>query len=53
MTARAGWFAGEPLHGERRGLCRGGEIGLPATLNVRPFLLPMALCTDSQVRDGA
>jgi Ca2+-transporting ATPase len=69
MTARAGWFAGNrftvsgegyspqgaisplPQAGYRRvgALSEGpGERG-----KLHPFLLPMALCTDSQVRDGA
>jgi P-type Ca2+ transporter type 2C len=52
MTARAGWFAGEAFQISGEGYAAAGEIGLPATLNVRPYLLPMALCTDSQVRQA-
>jgi Ca2+-transporting ATPase len=52
MTARAGWFAGASFQISGEGYAAAGEIGLPATLDVRPYLLPMALCTDSQVRQA-
>lgn len=54
MTARAGWFAGQRFsvsgegyqaHGEIKGIA-GGQAAL------HPLLLPMALCNESQVRDG-
>jgi Ca2+-transporting ATPase len=53
MTARAGWFAGGRLHGERRGLsagrckpCRCQRSGSARTA------VAHGLCTDSRVRDG-
>jgi Ca2+-transporting ATPase len=52
MTARAGWFAGASFRISGEGYAAAGEIDLPATLDVRPYLLPMALCTDSQVRQA-
>lgn len=52
MTARAGWFADESFRISGEGYAAAGEIGLPATLDARPYLLPMALCTDSQVRQA-
>ncbi len=56
MTARAGWFADASFQISGEGYAATGEIGLPATLdvrpNLRPYLLPMALCTDSQVRQA-
>jgi len=52
MTARAGWFAGASFQISGEGYAAVGDIDLPATLDVRPYLLPMALCTDSQVRQA-
>ena len=54
MTARAGWFAGRRFTVSGEGYLPAGEIqfGAPAQ-DMRPLLLPMALCTDSRVRDGA
>jgi Ca2+-transporting ATPase len=52
MTARAGWFAGASFQVSGEGYAAAGEIDLPATLDTRPYLLPMALCTDSQVRQS-
>jgi Ca2+-transporting ATPase len=52
MTARAGWFAGASFQISGEGYAAAGEIALPATLDTRPYLLPMALCTDSQVRQA-
>ena len=54
MTARAGWFAGSRFTVSGEGYQPSGEIGGDAAaFNLRPLLLPMALCTDSRVRDGA
>ncbi len=54
MTARAGWFAGSRFTVGGEGYLATGEIHseIP-TADLRTLLLPMALCTDSQVRDGA
>jgi Ca2+-transporting ATPase len=61
MTARAGWFAGSRFTVSGEGYSPQGAIaplpqageGLGERDKLRPFLLPMALCTDSRVRDGA
>mgnify|MGYP000997814938 CR=1 FL=1 len=53
MTARAGWYAGSNFKVSGEGYAPQGKIELPADLDLRPLLLPMALCSDSQVRDGA
>ena len=54
MTARAGWFAGSRFAVSGEGYLPAGEIGCDAaTPGLRALLLPMALCTDSRVRDGA
>ncbi len=53
MTARAGWYADSDFIVSGEGYVPQGEIELPADLDLRPLLLPMALCSDSQVRDGA
>ncbi|WP_296494581.1 cation-translocating P-type ATPase [Rhodoferax sp.] len=52
MTARAGWFADQrfTVHGE--GYRADGAIEAAANSDLRPYLLPMALCTDSRVNDG-
>jgi Ca2+-transporting ATPase len=54
MTARAGWFAGSRFTVSGEGYLTTGEIRFdgPAPA-LRPVLLPMALCNDSRVRDGA
>ncbi|MDO9049902.1 MAG: cation-translocating P-type ATPase [Methylotenera sp.] len=53
MTARAGWFAGSRFTVSGEGYLPKGEILLDnTTQNLRTLLLPMALCTDSRVRDG-
>ena len=54
MTARAGWFAGSRFAVSGEGYSPAGDIARDAiTPDLRPLLLPMALCTDSRVRDGA
>ena len=53
MTARAGWFAGQRFSVSGEGYRREGSIERPqGAPDIRPLLLPMALCTDSRVRDG-
>ncbi|OYY93834.1 MAG: metal-transporting ATPase [Hydrogenophilales bacterium 28-61-23] len=52
MTARAGWFAGATFHVSGEGYSPAGAIDLPADTDAHAFLLPMTLCTDSQVRDS-
>jgi Ca2+-transporting ATPase len=53
MTARAGWFAGSRFTVSGEGYLPVGEIRLDASApELRPFLLPMSLCTESRVRDG-
>lgn len=52
MTAREGWFAGNIFRVTGEGYGLDGRIEpLPAG-DMRAFLLPMALCNDSQVRDA-
>jgi Ca2+-transporting ATPase len=54
MTARAGWFAGSRFTVTGEGYQPTGELRSDAAASdLRALLLPMALCTDSQVRDGA
>jgi len=54
MTARAGWFAGRRFTVSGEGYRADGEIRFDAPApGLRALLLPMALCTDSRVRDGA
>ena len=54
MTARAGWFAGSRFTVSGEGYLPTGELRSDAAASdLRALLLPMALCTDSQVRDGA
>lgn len=53
MTARAGWFADSRFSVTGEGYSLKGEIKTNLTLaDLRTFLLPMTLCTDSRVRDG-
>ena len=53
MTARAGWYAGRTFGVTGQGYEPEGAIeGEPGGPDLRPFLLPMALCTESRVRDG-
>ncbi|WP_413925937.1 cation-translocating P-type ATPase [Candidatus Accumulibacter phosphatis] len=52
MTARAGWFAGNGFSVSGEGYLAEGSVQAPPGLDLRPLLLPMALCTDSRVRDG-
>jgi len=63
MTARAGWFADNRFTVSGEGYRADGLIsplpqageGLGERVeadSLRPFLLPMALCTESRVRDG-
>lgn len=50
MTARAGWFAGRRFTVSGEGYQAEGSVDGAA--DITPMALPMALCTDSQVRDG-
>ena len=52
MTARAGWFAGHRFSVSGEGYLAEGTIQAAPHVDLRPLLLPMALCTDSRVRDG-
>ncbi len=56
MTARAGWSAGQRFTVSGEGYAPEGALHLPSSAvakeALRPFLLPMALCTDSRVRAG-
>ncbi len=52
MTARAGWFAGQRFSVSGEGYTPDGRITFEGDSALRPLLLPMALCTDSRVRDG-
>jgi Ca2+-transporting ATPase len=53
MTARAGWLGGHRYTVSGEGYAAAGVLqlhdGIP---DLRPLLLPMALCCDSRVRDG-
>jgi Ca2+-transporting ATPase len=53
MTARAGWFAGERFTVSGEGYSSHGEVrsNIPRQ-QLRQLLLPMALCTESCVREG-
>lgn len=59
MTARAVWFNGQRFTVSGEGYRTEGQIARPghgAALDKKtlyPLLLPMTLCNDSQVRDGA
>jgi len=52
MTARAGWFAGKRFSVSGEGYLPTGRIDGMGAQDLRPLLLPMALCSDSRVRDG-
>ncbi|MDT8388699.1 MAG: HAD-IC family P-type ATPase [Thiogranum sp.] len=52
MTARAGWYAGRRFTVSGQGYEPQGAIDLDGGADLRPLLLPMALCTESRVRDG-
>ena len=52
MTARAGWFADQCFAVNGEGYQADGVIETAPDTNLRPYLLPMALCTDSRVNDG-
>ncbi|NCA70444.1 MAG: cation-translocating P-type ATPase [Sphingobacteriia bacterium] len=53
MTARAGWFAGHAFSVSGQGYAPVGTIAhAPDAPDLRPYLLPMVLCTDSRVQDG-
>lgn len=50
MTARAGWFAGHHFTVSGEGYQAEGRVD--GIADITPMAQPMALCTDSQVRDG-
>jgi Ca2+-transporting ATPase len=52
MTARAGWFADQCFTVNGEGYRADGAIEALPESNLRPYLLPMALCTDSRVNNG-
>ena len=52
MTARAGWFADQCFMVSGEGYRADGTIEAEPESNLRPYLLPMAMCTDSRVNDG-
>ena len=52
MTARAGWFAGHGFSVSGQGYGVDGDIHCEHCPDLRPLLLPMALCTESRVSDG-
>ncbi|MBD3618123.1 MAG: HAD-IC family P-type ATPase [Chromatiales bacterium] len=52
MTARAGWYAGQRFTVSGEGYAPEGRIASDADLDLAPLLRPMALCTESRVRDG-
>jgi Ca2+-transporting ATPase len=53
MTARAGWCEGNRFTVSGEGYAPQGEIHYETPLHdPRAFFLPMALCTESRVRDG-
>ncbi|SIQ71391.1 Ca2+-transporting ATPase [Aromatoleum tolulyticum] len=53
MTARAGWFAGCRFTVDGEGYHATGRISGEGLADLRPLLLPMALCSDSSVREAA
>ena len=53
MTARAGWYAGQRFVVSGEGYRADGDIRFARhTPDLRPLLLPMALCVDSRVHDA-
>ena len=52
MTARAGWFAGERFSVQGEGYRAEGAIEVAEPARLAALLLPMALCSDSQVCEG-
>lgn len=52
MTARAGWFADQCFTVNGEGYVANGTIETKAGTDLRPYLLPMVLCTDSRVNHG-
>jgi Ca2+-transporting ATPase len=53
MTARAGWFAGREFSVTGEGYESAGHISWDAReAALRPFLLPMCLCTESRVHEA-
>jgi Ca2+-transporting ATPase len=52
MTARAGWFAGQPFSVSGEGYRALGVLQAAPDTDLRLLLQPMALCTDSRVREG-
>ncbi|WP_373499947.1 cation-translocating P-type ATPase [Desulfococcus sp.] len=52
MTARAGWYAGRRFSVTGQGYSPEGAISVEGSPDLSPLLLPMALCTESRVRDG-
>ncbi|WP_332672877.1 cation-translocating P-type ATPase [Aromatoleum sp.] len=52
MTARAGWFAGARFSVQGEGYRPDGAVTVDQPRTLAPLLLPMALCSDSQVCEG-
>ena len=52
MTARAGWFGGQRFTVDGEGYQPVGTIKAISGTDLRPYLLPMVLCTDSHVNNG-
>jgi P-type Ca2+ transporter type 2C len=52
MTARAGWYAGDRFTVAGQGYGVEGVIAWAGDVDPVPFLLPMAVCTESSVNDG-
>ena len=52
MTARAGWFSDQCFTVTGEGYRADGAIEAAPDTDLRPYLLPMAMCTDSRVNDG-
>lgn len=52
MTARVVWYGGQVLRVSGKGYEPAGGFEGDSAFELRPFLLPMALCTESRVDDG-
>ncbi len=52
MTARAGWYAGHRFVASGEGYQPEGHLSFESGADLLPFLLPMALCTESRVHRG-